>query len=114
STRSSETSLEPRLSAGLHLRLAALRELDAAATRRAAFVQRNDGLAKLGLDRAPAALSVAGNRIRPLRDAVAVPPAALAARRGRALLDRDQLVRLIVRRARAHSTDTTRMSNFRL
>src|SRR5690606_33762862 len=109
-----ERVLARRALARLNLGLAALRQLHAAPARGAALVQRDYGLAKLGLDRAAAALPVAGDRVRPLRDAVAVPAAAFAACRRRALLHGDQLVRLVVRRPRAHSIDTTRMSNFRL
>src|SRR5690606_30603330 len=111
---SAKGAAPPIRSAGPDFRLAALRELHAAPTGGAALVQGDNGLAKLGFDDAAGALSVAGDRVRALRDAIAIPAAALATGRRRAFLHGHQLVRLVVRRPPPHSIDTTRMSNVRL
>src|SRR5690606_32902442 len=105
-------------SARLGLRFSHLGELHPAAARRAPFVQRDDGLPQRGLDRGALALPVTRDRVRSLRDPIAVPVVAVGTGRRRALLDGDELVRRVVRRppARllaAHSIETTRISKVR-
>src|SRR5690606_22698532 len=107
-------SAERRSRSARCLRPSRLRELHASAARRSSLVQRDDGLLQRRLDRGAGALPVADDRIRALRDLVAEPVVAVAAGRRRALLHGDELVRLVVRPARPHSIETTRISNFKL